>query len=302
MGFNAVILIRLVVCAFGIVGNLITFAIFLRPAFKTNSISIYCQSLAISECFIVWQFAMDLGVIFYNTTIPDQSDFLCKINFYVMSGFSSIPGWILVAFSIDKLLSMTKSPLTVLKKRHFQLTVVALIFLINLLLYLEIPIQLKLKIYIRGGYYCDVSTMNSFIVVIIVYLFASGLLPFGIMITTSIIMIVTIYRSRQRLERSLPIARKRKSRDVKFAISSLVFNFVFICFKCPGVVMYLLAGYGFKISDFVENIVLLMFYVNSSIGFILHSLSNSLFRNEFCLALGRIKTMFLKPTISVEPI
>lgn len=275
------VVVRFAVISIGMIGNVISFVVFLQPTFKTNSISTYCQALALFECHIVWQFVMDIGDVFYSTTYADRSTLVCKINFYVLAALTTIPGWILVAFSIDKLLCMSRQQRTfgVLKKKWFQWTVVGGIVLVNLALFVEIPIMLELEPYSRG-FYCDLATLADFTRIVIVYLLESAIVPFLIMIVTSIVMIVLIFKSRRNLERAGKIDRQRRSRDVKFAISSVVFNLIFIVFKCPVVVVYLLAGNGNKLGDVFLNLAMLLFFANSCICFFVHALTNSLFRRE----------------------
>lgn len=140
---------------------------------------------------------------------------------------SSIPGWILVAFSVDKTLSMRKKPIVILKKKSFQWSVVAAIVLANLILYIEIPITLHLKSYssIQNILYCDLATLDYFKPFIIINLLETTIIPFGIMVISSMITIRLLYKSRRSLEISGRLSVQRRSKDVKFAISSLTFCF-----------------------------------------------------------------------------
>lgn len=274
-------LARYGIMCLGLMGNLISFLVFLRPAFRSNSISTYCQALSLADSHILWEVVVDTGLIFYQTYFPNASNSICKIHFYVTLGLSSIPGWILVAFSVDKAITMRKPPQShsLLKKKWFQWTIVAGISLLNCLLYAEIPILLTVQPY-SSGFYCDMATMKYFQAVMILYLFESGLIPFGVMIVSSVLMIVWIRRSTKRIERGGKLDSQRRSRDVKFAVSSLAFNLVYVLFKTPVVVLYLLSGYDINVASWVGTFSLFMFFANSSISFVVHFASNSLFRRE----------------------
>lgn len=298
MSDNQIVLVtRVVVISIGIVGNFVSFLVFTRPTFKKNSISTYSQALAIAESHIIWQLGMDIPEAFFGIVVNDQTNFLCKMFFYVMTAFTTIPCWILVAFSIDKLLCMTRSSYEFIKKKRFQWSAIVGIAVFHLLLYIEIPILLKLELNPWNNYICDMSTMSIFNEIAILYLLESAIIPFIIMIVTSTMSIVSIRRSRRNLERSGGnVDQSRKSREVKYAISSLAFNFTFIILKCPVVIVYILYGNDIVFPPIYQNAAMLLFFANASMSFFIHFLSNSLFRREF-LILIRVKSR-----ASIQPV
>jgi hypothetical protein len=93
------------VILFGLVGNTITLVVFFRKAFRNSSIGIYSRALAISELtLLVFQFVNQTFVIFVKSDVFSGIDILCKISLYVNFVFPAISAWILVAFSVDKVL------------------------------------------------------------------------------------------------------------------------------------------------------------------------------------------------------
>ena len=104
----------------GFIGNVISFIIFSRETFRKNSISTYCRALAIVECLTLSNFAIAVFQLVNNQELADQNDALCKILYYIPTLFNSLPAWILVAFSLDKLLSMRTRQIAILKKKWFQ--------------------------------------------------------------------------------------------------------------------------------------------------------------------------------------
>lgn len=133
---------RAVVNLLGIIGNIISFIVFCRSVFRKNSISVYCCALAIFDCFTINQLYIDICLIF-DYYPPDNSEIICKIYFYISSAFSSIPPWILVTFSVDKMLSMRKTQkFEFMNKRSFQIGIIAVFAIANILLFSEIPVLL----------------------------------------------------------------------------------------------------------------------------------------------------------------
>lgn len=101
------IIARFAIVTIGLVGNFISFLIFSRKSFKNNSINVYSRALAISDSIIVgFEFSTDLAWVFYKYDLFSSSTLLCKVSSFVFVGFSPLSGWILVAFSIDKLVNV----------------------------------------------------------------------------------------------------------------------------------------------------------------------------------------------------
>lgn len=309
---------RMSVNFLGIIGNIITFVVFARPAFRKNSISTYCCALAVVECFTILQVYSDLNLVVWYIYPQDQSNVGCKISYYVTVAFSSISGWILVMFAVDKLINMRgkNHKYQFIKKRSFQLAIIGIIVLANTLLYSEILVLLNLSVYnntttldenLDGAYYCSSSGMPYYNIVGAVYLVEASLIPFGFMIWSSIKIIKAINMSRQKSIQPGNAASlaKRKSRDFKFAITSLTFNVTFILLKLPFVLYFIFAGFGIDLSNYYYMLSSLLFYVNASIGFVVHVVSNSLFRKEILVMLHlatKNQVDFQTTLITVRPL
>ena len=278
--------IRIVIITIGLFGNVISFIIFSRPVFRKNSISTYCRALAIFDFFTIADLIMSFGLGFFDTFYAQYSDATCKAYMYFIYGLASIPGWILIAFSLDKVLSMKRIWTNTLKKKSFQYGVVVAIALINILLYIEIPIYLKLTYINLFGVtraICDTSTLSFGTFVSTMFLFEGCLIPFIIMLTSSIISIKMIRNSAKNIERASNTNNSnRNSRDFKFAISSVAFNISFIVFKMPLTVIFVLENF---IPSLATNFDLLAIagtisYFHYSSSFLIHLVTNSIFRRE----------------------
>ena len=272
--------------AIGLVGNITSIIIFSRKTFRNNSISTYCLALSINELLSIFRFAMSISNIAFNVILADQSDTLCKVINYIPGAYSGIQPCLLVAFSIDKLLSMRMSSNAILRKKWFQWSVVATIVLFNLLLYLEIPILIKRREVAPGRVICDQTTIGFLNVLVIVVDLETCLVPFIIMIGSSIITIRLLIKSRNSVARNGNVSKERKSRDQKYAVSSVAFNIMFLVFKSPYMIYYtLLAFYSYYNPTFFNTTVFLI-YLNSASFFFIHLVTNSLFRREFLVLIG----------------
>jgi hypothetical protein len=103
---NVIGMAKIPIIAVGLVGNFLSFLVFSRKTFRNYSIGVYCRALAIADSFILYRLVFDLFNYLNNTTLSYQSDFLCKLNGYMQIGLSPISIWVLVAFSVDKMINV----------------------------------------------------------------------------------------------------------------------------------------------------------------------------------------------------
>jgi len=109
---------------------------------------------------------------------------------------------------------------------------------------------------------------------------STKIIPYSLMITFTILLIVSIFMSRNRvISNYTSIQNETFKRDVKFAFSSLSLNIIFILCNLPASVV-LLTGNKYP---FLFLIFLYLYLFSFSIHFYLLLIFNSLFRSEFLL-------------------
>jgi hypothetical protein len=124
------------------------------------------------------------------------------------------------------------------------------------------------------------------------------ILPFSLMIIFSILLIGSIFKARSRVDINDSIRkRKRFLKDVRFSISLISMNLLFILLNLPLEIL------NFSIDDYVtfgELFVafVYIYYLASSINFYLILLTNKLFRKEFLL-LFKIKLKIKQENIEM---
>ena len=274
--------------AMGLIGNVLSIIVFSRKTFRNNSISTYCIALAIIESITAVEFVICVYNLAYNINLPDQSVSLCKFTFSIAIYMNAIQPWIIVAFSIDKILSMRTRSIPILKKKWFQWSIVAGIVLFNLALYIYIPILIRIAEIFPGYFMCDLSTIGFFNIYMLSNILSTCLIPFLAMLITSILTIRLLIKSRKSIEKSGHLTKDRKSRDRKYAITSLTFNITFIVLKAPVATFFLMSAYFSYFNLYFYRISFILFFLDMSISFFIHSITNSLFRREI-LVLLRLK-------------
>ena len=279
-------ILSVVIILSGVVGNILVFIVFSRATLRKNSISIYSRALAIFDSFGLYQAIVIFYLIFYNYYILAYSDAVCKIMFYILYGFGSIPGWLLIAMSIDKLLSLKKVT-TVMKRPLLHFMIVIAVVIANLLIYIEIPIYLtRVPIPMADSsiyWLCDTLVLPFANTLGIIYIIEGSVLPFCILFVTALITVKLLRNSRRQVEMIGSVSEKRKSNERKFAVTSIAFSISFIVLKMPFVISVAI-GYS-NVNGYIIQIGSLLFFLNFSIGFLIHFTSNSLFRREFLVML-----------------
>ena len=199
----------------------------------------------------------------------------------------------MVAFSLDKLLSMRVNTIAILKKKWFQWSVVVGIVLFSNGLFLYVPILLRVRDIAPDIPFCDPNTISFFNVHLFIYIFETTLIPFIVMIITSILTIRLLIKSRNSVANNGQVTHDRKYRDRKYAISSITFNITFIILKGPLTIFYIMFGYYSLYNPYFYKIIYLLYYLDMSMNFFIHMVTNSLFRQELLVVIS-----FTKETIT----
>ena len=193
---STVLAIEAAVIAIGLIGNIISIIVFSRKTFRNNSISTYCTTMAIVECLTLIHLT---NIIYYfknNAYLMDQNGPFCTMVHTGVIYLSSIPPFIMIAFSLDKLLCMRTSSIAILKKKWFQWSIVAGISIFNIGLYLYFPILVKRSEIFPGYFMCDVTSIGFFNIHMILTIIETLLIPYAILTITSILTIRALFKSR----------------------------------------------------------------------------------------------------------
>ena len=230
-------IILLIISTAGIIGNIISFFVFVRKTFRKNTVCIYCCALAIFDTSVSSVAALIyVYYILYDFYILNLSDFTCAFLGYGYYTLGSIPGWVLVAFSIDRTLSLNKVT-NVLKRPILHYMIVIVIYFTHFLLYIEVPIYLRLSPleFNSTVYLCDITSLSFGQVLNVLYGIQSNVIPFLIMIISSVIIIIRLKSSEIRVEVSkcLDLWLIRGKVEIESLLSlRLLLTSCLLCLKC----------------------------------------------------------------------
>jgi hypothetical protein len=259
-----------------ILGSAISCIIFSRKAFKKSSIGIYCRSLAVFDLYITYNFVLGIVTLFPNTEFILASDLICKLAYFISSGISSIPGWVLVAFSFDQLIIVSRTDR--FKFFDFQHSIILTILLVQCATSTPTIFYSGLRVYLLENNMTFFSCDSFSIVMPIIYLIESCTIPFVLIIVSTSLIVRILIKSRRNISTGLQATAQmtRRRQEYKFAFNSVVLNVLFIVLTFP-----LLLSYIVSINLLIKQIFFALFYLNFALHFWVHLAFNSIFRNEF---------------------
>ena len=278
-----------------ILGSFFTFIVFSRKSFEKSSIGLYCKSLAIFDLVVAVYFGFGIASLITQVSLINNYDSLCKIYNYIQTAISPIPSWILVAFSLDQLIIVSRTNLLAFfKKRWFQYALILGIFIFHCAIYVPIilimsvqaiPFQANIFIY---------ACVPANIIMPVVYLIESVLIPFICLIFTMSLVVRILIKSRRKIAPNLQrnALASRRYQEYKFAFNSVVLGVLFIVLSLHVVISFILNQAGiltdFSLFSLINILCYVLFYLNFALHFWVHLGFNSVFRKEFLILL-RIK-------------
>jgi hypothetical protein len=212
---------------------------------------------------------------------------MCKFYQFCNFALDALGAWCLVYISVEKFINIAFYS----KRFIFKRTKNQIIFLI-LLCFFTIIYNINVLFSVDILVFNDNSSSSSFcfpidneqaLILSYMDLVKLIILPFSLMIIFSILLILSIFKSRNRVNINDSIReRKRLFKDIRFSISLISMNLLFILLNLPlGILSFFTKDY----LTFGELYVAFgyIYYLASSINFYLIFLTNSLFRKEFLI-------------------
>lgn len=305
----------LLIVILGIVGNTFLYIIYSRLGNKTKNLSItlYYRISSLIDLFIALNWLKIFFANYYGLYVIRVSSFLCKTVQFGIEIASPISTWIQVLISLDRLLNVMYPSRysSFLASLKFQLTSLIAIFSSTMFYFIFIIVDNDIFVSISNTSLINNLTTNSTNSIVIkrgchlqtisfnalVWLeFAQSFIPFVFMISITISMVSFIFKSRQRFNNksststssSSTARNKSQLRDLKFAITSISLNMLYVLMNLPLFLWnFIYPNWDADTLYFVNVFVVGLWYSYYAIGFYLQLIVNSLVRAEFFKILGR---------------
>jgi len=219
----------------------------------------------------------------FNTDITITSSWACKTYWYVSYALATVSPMMNVYISIERYISITyQSYKLFLRKKTVQITYMLTIILFNLLIYIPIAFYFdeidENETNNTISYMtCDFVDHNSQKLLGYMDLVNRVFIPSTLTILFSVLIVITIFSSRSRVSRNIQDNRMFRN-DVRFAVTSILLNGVYIVFSLPVSILVLLPNYTlYELYIFFT----FLFFGAYSGNFYCMLTSNRLYRAEF---------------------
>jgi hypothetical protein len=213
----------------------------------------------------------------FNKDITLFSFLACKLYWYFTYAFATISPMLNVYISIERFISLAyPTRKYILLKDKFQLAYIIALTLFNLGVYMPIGIYFDL---VDESNQTVCNFVDHFWLVTYGYLDLINrvIIPSLLMIIFSLLIIRTIFKSRNRVSNNGHVNRTFK-KDVRFALLSILLNIFYILFSLPVSILYLFSNYWLNPLYIFFSF---LYYIAYSANFYLIFSVNSLLRQEF---------------------
>ena len=268
----------------GIIGNMLTFMIFLRKPLRTHSYAIYFWLISWTDSFILLHMFRHWTRTVFNIDFDLISQFFCRFNEYQPYLFGSICFWLRILILFDRLNRVVyPSFFRIVRRKWFQFSSVFLVFTYSALIHSILPLNYRLQTSENSTIICylppEIQNLNF-------------LLCLANLVITSILtamfnfkLISYINMSRKRLRNRL-VLKSRQSfiKDRTFALSSIgisLMSFILqVIFSTLALIAFLL-NLNHDLMQLVVVAGLTVIICSYSSVFFINILTNSIFYKAF---------------------
>lgn len=209
------------------------------------------------------------------------------MKYFLKFSVGAVSSWLVTYISIDRLLIIKFSRLKLFSKKKFQLTVIAFVFVFNYAYYSAVPVFTNLNIYNSTNLETNLtsetkvclSKTESFLY--LMSLIHATIIPFVIMIMSTIFLIIYILKSRFKLFKTKRRSDKSKiQKDIQFGFTSISLNFLFIIFNLP---LGINNALSLNLSSYALMTIRYLYLISYAINFYVLVMFNYIFRRHFLI-------------------
>lgn len=299
----------LVISIVGLIDNSLMLLVFSKQNLAKYSVSIYFRAIAVSNLIMSVLFVKIFVLQIFDYQLEEQSEFFCKSLIYLFYSTSCLSGWFQVAAGLNRLaIILFPTKFGIFKNTNFARLSILLILLFNLVLYSHLFADTSFVVVVSGGEntldvtYYDSNITNDTIsstfsdkncnanispLYFTLDFVNTAALPSAIMLASTIATITGVCLFHKRTREQSGSSQKIEARDIKFSITLIVLNIIFLVFKISDVILFFtnvtdahnnLNDNAYAILGFIYDILQSLFYTT---GFLIQLITNSLVRNEF---------------------
>lgn len=273
----------------GLFGNITGLLVIKKKSLKNIGPRSTYVYLFLMDIFYLIQILVPFLQYGFKIDVQTISDLVCRLFNFSNYSLDTQSAMMLAYISFERLISIKySSKVSILRKEKTQLIYFLAIFIYNLVFYSPIIFFYSLQSYADNSsninYFCDFTSSNSQLILSNMDLVNRVVIPFFLMTLFTIILIDFIFQSRKRIIKNYSSKQNKTfQKDIKFAVTSIVLNIVYVLFNLPVSIVIFVPNYYLYIT---YHLFLFLFYSSYAVNFYIILLTNSLVRNEFLIMLG----------------
>lgn len=292
--------VQVFIGSLGIISNVFTICVFLRPTFKKHAYSFYSIFMCFSNICMLTHTFRHWSRLVLDFNIDLSSAFFCKFNEYLVNISICSSLWLLGLISIDRLLTIVyPGQFQIMKKRCFQLILVFVIFTLSSLAYIKMPFEYTIRSVESTSSTKNITVcfLPLFVVkeIGLINTFNTFSINIVINFTVHFKVIHYIYSSRKKTFRSTYRRRILLMKDRQFAFSSIGLNMTAFLCNIPLQILHILMEHltlNKHQLDMISAVAITIAIVDNSFVFLVNMLFNSIFYRELLVMLGLRKVNF----------
>ena len=300
----------IIIFIMGIFTNILIINVFSRKKFEKISSRNSMRFLAFADLLTILTIITDNNG--FGLKFLEISKYSCKISLFLDHFLACNSIYILVYISFERLISIRYTNNRILFKKSFCIAIMIFIIIWNFVIYIFHFLYYDLKLiethntntsYLNNSnktvshLKCDIFNKFHQDLLALINLINSTIIPFFMMLTCSLLIIHSIYKTRikSRCFASRNVNSKKSKQDIQFSITILFLNLVFFLLNLP----IRIVDFSFYESEYFSNFLDNLFLCQYICHFFVYLFLNSLFRSELLL-LFRINTCQSKKIHSIS--
>ena len=285
-----ILALKIALLALALFGNTLGVLVYRRKRMiKASSREIYMFILTLDTLFLTWNLIDDISQS-YGFNLQLISSLMCKIRYFFNFAIGPISPWLLTYALVERLLAIVSKRTKFFRKKYTQKLVILGIIFINMVAYSPMFFYIDLleddSIMTNNtndstSLTCNFQDVSNYQAIITFDMFNSPLVPFVLMVTVSVILIVSIFRTRLRVRTVSNQRNTNLSKDIRLSITCIALNVTFVVLNLP-------LSIGNQLNDLesdslIYQIMIFLYYTSYCCDCYILLLSNSIFRNECSL-------------------
>ena len=254
--------------ALGLSGNIMGYVVLLNKKLVNIGTRNIYRYLFIADSIFIIQMIIDVSCYHYGYDVTVLSNLSCKIYYYLSYTLATISPMLLVYISMERFISI-KYPAKrfILRTNKNQFLYLLLVILFNLIYYMPYTFSFEFRLVNqvhnsrnKTVYECDFVNAKREKILTLMDLINRVIVPCLLITLTTIMVIVSIFKSRNRVFKNYTSAENRNyKRDVRLAVTSICLNIFYIVLTLPLPILLIFAK---DASDFAFHFTFSMFWLS----------------------------------------